>query len=97
VPDWKSEAILNWIPGFDSLTRRHKKNIMITKKELAQLKRSLAHFEKTKMKIAALRDKLRDDLEEIECVIESMNEAVEEFEIGKRSFEDGVDRLSQYV
>jgi hypothetical protein len=62
-----------------------------------KLKKQLAAIEKSKLKLAADRDKLREQFHELEDILESMDTAIEGIEDGKRMIEDAVDTMSQYL
>ncbi len=57
----------------------------------------LLKIEAKKAKLKKLRDDLRDDVDELEGIIDSMGEAVELLEEGMRNFSDATDEMSKYV
>lgn len=57
----------------------------------------LKAIEKTKADISALRDRLRSEVEDLEGILESCDQAVDDLEDGIRAFQDAVDNLSKYL
>lgn len=69
----------------------------MTKKEHAKIVKLLAEVEGTKAKMAKLRDTLREQISDLEGVLDSISEGIECFSDGRRSFDDGLDYFSQYI
>lgn len=67
------------------------------KKEHAKILKQLEAIDKTKVQMAALRDKLRSQVDDLTDILESFNEGLELFEDGKRAFSDGLDYFSQHL
>lgn len=59
--------------------------------------RLLAEIDKTKVRVAALRDKLREQVEDLTDIIESCDESVNFLDDGKRAFEDAVSEMSKFL
>lgn len=73
----------------------------MTKRERTSL---LNKLNKLEAKIAKRRDELRKDVEQFECLLESVNEATDELDnaimyvrSAKEAVDDAADSLSQYV
>ena len=62
-----------------------------------KLKRKLMALEVSKNKLCLLRDKMQDQVSEIEDILTSMDDAIEAFEDGKSRFEEGIVELSKYI
>ena len=62
-----------------------------------RLKRKLMALEVSKNKLCLLRDKMRDQVSEIEDILTSMDDAIEAFEDGQNCFKGGITELSKYV
>lgn len=69
----------------------------MTKRELAAVKKSFAKIEKIKTQMAKLRDTLRDEISDLEGILESLNDGVNLTEDGLRSLNEGLDEMSKYV
>jgi uncharacterized membrane protein len=69
----------------------------MTKRERTKVVKLLADIEKSKVKMAALRDTLRDQISDLEGVLDSLEDGLESFAQGKDYFERGLDSFSQYV
>lgn len=69
----------------------------MTKKELKLISSQLRIIERTKVKLSDLRDTLRSQVDDLEDILNSANEANESLEDGIRAFQDAVDELSKFV
>lgn len=54
-------------------------------------------IETLKIAAAGIRDKLRDEVDDLNAVIESITEGIEQFDSGRRELEAGVDKMSEYI
>lgn len=69
----------------------------MTKTELGKLRSSLAAIEKTKNKLALVRDELRSQVNDLEDILGSTDDAIELLEDGKDNFQRAVESLSKFV
>ncbi len=76
---------------------RKAKEGIVTKRERTKVMKLLADIEKSKVKMAAIRDTMRDQISDLEGVLDSLSDGLESFEQGKEYFERGLDSFSQYV
>ena len=61
------------------------------------LKTALEKVEHLKVEIAKKRDELREAIAEVEEIAESLDQALDGLEDGKRGFERAVESMSQYL
>lgn len=73
------------------------KGVAQKKSIAAPLRNKLALIEKTKQAISDQRDILRNQIDELNDILESCDEAVSMIEDGQRAFEDAADELSKYL
>lgn len=69
----------------------------VTKQERNKLIKTLDSIETTKVKMATLRDRLREQVGDLEDILESIDAGVEAFEDADRNFRDGLDQMSAYL
>ncbi len=69
----------------------------MSKTEQLTLKRKLNALEASKTKLCVLRDKIKEQMSDIEDIVDSMENAIEAFEDGRRRFDEGIEDLSRYV
>lgn len=66
-------------------------------KEVQRLRAMFLKIDSTKQKISDLRDKLRNQVSDVEDILETLDLGIEAFDSGKREFDDGLDYLSQHL
>ena len=66
---------------------------MLTKEIIKQLKK----IEATQKQIAKLRDKLREEVSDLEGLLESLDRGVYDFDVGLRNMQSGLDHFSEYL
>jgi formiminotetrahydrofolate cyclodeaminase len=65
--------------------------------DLKKMAAALKRAGKTRERIAALRDKLRDDIDDLQGIKESMDDGIDGFDDAYRAMTDAIDRMSEYV
>lgn len=69
----------------------------LTSKTEKQIRAQLTKIERTKTQIADLRDVLREQLSDLEGIMESLDTGIADIEAGKRQIEDGLAEISKYL
>lgn len=69
----------------------------MTKEELKLIKALVASITKRKEKISAERDFLREEVDNLDGLLQSLDEADEMIMEGLRELQDGLDRMSEYI
>lgn len=67
------------------------------KEEVVKVKKMLTRVVQLKDQIAKLRDQMRDEVHDIEAILETLESAESEFDEGIRSLNRGLDEASQYL
>lgn len=62
-----------------------------------RLKKQLAGIEELKKQLAESRDKLQEEFNDLESLLESLNLADEQFESGLDAIRRGIDAASEYI
>jgi hypothetical protein len=86
------------LPGM-RLTRRDEMTTNGTKKinESVRLKKKFAEITKMKVKMEVLRGALRDEVSELEDLLDSLNTGIEYFDDGLRYLDDGIIEFSKFL
>lgn len=69
----------------------------MTKAEKRLILKLLDRIDTTKTAMAELRDTLREQVYDLEGIVESISDGVEYLEDGRRSFDNALDSLCQYI
>lgn len=67
------------------------------KKMKEKIKKILDCIQEDKVKMASLRDGLRVQLDELEALIQSLDDGIENLEEGLKCFDNALDDINQYV
>lgn len=65
--------------------------------DISKIKQGIKKVKTTKIKIAALRDELREQICDLQSILDSVDTAVEYIEEGQRYMDNAVAELSQYL
>lgn len=69
----------------------------IKKSDLADLAKLQIKINAAKEKAASARDELRDLMDEVESIVSSFDNGIEELESAERNIKDAISSMSEYV
>ncbi len=69
----------------------------MTKKQAAKAKKLLSIIDQSKGKICELRDLIRDEVSELEDIVNSLEQSISDFDYGISCLNQGIDNISELL